>query len=386
MRLAPFIRANAKQIITEWEKFAATLVPAAEDMTPLALRNHIAEMLAFLAADIETPQSESEQVKKSHGGKPKAIKHSAAEIHAAVRLAGGFNLDQMVSEFRALRASVVKLWIKQLVDANPDDIADLTRFHENIDQQLTESVNHYSKNIAASKDLFLGILGTDLRDPLITIMAAAGLTLRMAHLHERQEMLVSEILENASRASETVTHLFDLARARFGSGLPIIPQPMDMGFVSRTVVDEFRAMHPSRDFKIEISGELEGHWDKARVGQVLANLLGNAVRYSFTDSSIGVKVEGHPDEVILSVHNEGVPIPSDAIPKIFHSLNRAQTQDGEPHPEAVNLGLGLYITEEVVTAHGGTIAVVSSEKKGTTLTLRFPRSTTQSSAYPGPHQ
>ena len=374
MRLAPFIRAHAEQIIAEWEEFAATLVPAAEDMNSRALRNHIKEMLAFVVADIEAPQTSTEQIKKSRGEKPKAAEYSAAETHTALRLAGGFDLNQMVSEFRALRASVIKLWGKQQTHPVPVDIADLTRFNEALDQILTEMVKHYSKKLNDSKDLFVGILSHDLQDTLGSLTVAAGLTLRIGRLHERQTMLVSEIVDNAARASETVAHLLDLTRARLGSGLPVVREPTDMGFVCRKLVDESRAMHPRRDFNVEISGDLEGNWDKARLGQLVANLLGNAVRYGFADTQIGVRAQGFAEEVVLSVHNEGVPIPTDAIAKIFYSLNRAAAQHGEDHPEAVNLGLGLYIAEEIVTAHGGTIAVTSSEKAGTTFTARFPRS------------
>ena len=84
-------------------------------------------------------------------------------------------------------------------------------------------------------------------------------------------------------------------------------------------------------------------------------------------------MEGPPDEVVLSVQNEGVPIPSDAIRRIFDSRTRAEVPDGENHPESVNLGLGLYITKEIVVGHGGTIGVTSSEADGTTFTVRLPR-------------
>lgn len=380
MRLAPFIRANANPIIGEWEKFAATLIPAAEDMNSRALRNHIKDILAFAADDIEAPQTSTEQVTKSHGRKHPAAGHSAAETHAALRLAGGFSLDQMVSEYRALRASVIKLWERQLTDPVPADMSDLTRFNESLDQALTESIHHYSNKMAASKGLFTEILSHDLSDALGSLTVAAGLTLRIGRMHERQMMLVSEILDNAGRATETVAHLLDLTHARLGSGLSVIREPMNMGFVARKVVGEMRAMHPRRNFKVEASGDLRGSWDKARIAQLFANLLGNAVRYSFADTQIVVTVGGHTEELVLSVHNEGVPIPPGVIPKIFDSLSRAAQEDGEDHPTATNLGLGLFITQEIVTAHGGTISVASSEQDGTTFTARFPRFVTSSPA------
>jgi signal transduction histidine kinase len=374
MRLAPFIRANETQIISEWERFAATLIPAAGDMTPLALRDHIKEILAFIAEDIEAPQTPSEQELKSKGGKDRAPGgHSAAQTHAALRLAGGFTMDQMISEYRALRASITKLWQEQISAETSEHFSDLIRFDEAIDQQLTESVRHYSKKLADSKDLFLGILSHDLRNPLNSIIMAAKLTLALGPLNDRQKMLVSQSIDSAERATEIVTYLLDLTSARLGHGLPVVREPMDMGFVSRMLVDEMRSAHPNRDFDLKISGNLEGEWDKARIGQVLSILLGNAVQYSFTDSRITIEIEGGPEEVTLSIHNEGVPIPSNAVDRIFDSLTRATVENSENHPGSTCLGLGLYIAREVVCAHDGTIDVTSSERKGTTFTVYLPR-------------
>ena len=127
-------------------------------------------------------------------------------------------------------------------------------------------------------------------------------------------------------------------------------------------------------FILEISGETEGEWDKARIGQVFSNLLGNAVQYSFNGTPIKTTVKGSTKEVTLSVHNQGVPIPADKAERIFDSLTRGAAENGQEQPGSTNLGLGLYITKEIVTAHGGTIDVISSETNGTTFSARFPRS------------
>ena len=102
---------------------------------------------------------------------------------------------------------------------------------------------------------------------------------------------------------------------------------------------------------------------------MFSNLLGNAVQYGFTDLPIDVTVIGDSKEVSLSVHNEGVPIPKDAIGGIFEAMIRGGT-DGI---DSTNLGLGLYITKEIISAHGGTIRVSSSENDGTTFIALFPR-------------
>jgi signal transduction histidine kinase len=367
MRLAPFIRENERPIVEHWETFARTLVPASDDMSPHTLRNHIKDILAFVADDIESSQADSEQEKKSEEKKPKNTEHSAAEIHASLRQAGGFSLDQMVSEFRALRASVIRLWEAQLTEATKADISDLIRFNESIDQAITEAIAYYTKTIDHSRDLFLAILSHDLRNPIGAMKMSAQLTLNIGPLNERQKMLVSQITTSAGRAVEIINHLLDLTRARLGSGLQVIKKDMDMAFVSRQLVDEMRAMHPSRTFQLEISGETEG------IGQVFSNLLGNAVQYGFKDLPIDVTIKGEPEAILVSVHNDGVPIPPDAVGGIFDSLTRGGGEKSADEGESTNLGLGLYITKQIVCAHGGRVGVTSSEKAGTTFTALFPR-------------
>jgi len=249
-------------------------------------------MLAFIADDMDSSQTSSEEITKSEGKKPAASIDSAAKIHASLRQSGGFSLDQMVSEFRALRASVIRLWEAQLTEATKVDIADLTRFNESLDQEVTEAVRYYTQLTDHSRDLFLGILSHDLRNPLSAMKMSALLTLNIGPLHERQTMLMSQIVASSGRATEIINHLLDLTRARLGSGLQVIKEPMDMDFVARQLVDEMRAMHPKRTFELEVSGDTQGNWDVARIGQVFSNLLGNAVQYSFRDPPIKVTVTG----------------------------------------------------------------------------------------------
>ena len=372
MRLANFIREHHEPIIAEWEAFAGTLAPASEAASPHSLRNHIQYILQFIADDIDSPQTAAEQVTKSHGEKAKLSPDSVAEVHAALRQAGGFNMDQMVSEYRALRASVVKLWGAQAEETTKQDVVDLTRFHEAIDQELTESISYYSSKVEHSRNLFLGILGHDLRNPIGAMTMSAELIARIGSLSERQRMLISQISLSSTRAIEILNQLLDLTRVRLGSGLRVIRQQMDMSFVARQLVDEMRVAHPGHTFTIDASGDAGGKWDRPRIGQVFSNLLGNAVQYGFSDLPINVTIKGEDADVTVSVHNDGVPIPSGALAGLFDALVRSG--DGEnAHSQSNNLGLGLYITKEIVSAHGGTIEVTSSEKSGTTFTARFPR-------------
>lgn len=369
MRVSDFIRENSEEIIAEWENFARSLVPAADGMSPLSLRNHISYILVFVADDIDTIQTQSEQTNKSRGQKPKSGMDSVAEIHAALRQAGGFNLDQMVSEYRALRASVTKLYGAQDFEPTRQSAADLVRFNEAIDQATTESISYYSKKVDHSRDLFLGVLGHDLRNPIGAMMMASQLVAKIGSLTERQEMLIEQVVTSGGRAIEIMDQLLDVTRARLGSGLQVLREQMDMAFVCRQLVDEMRSLHPRRIFTLKSSGDTTGVWDRPRIGQVFSNLLSNAVQYGFKELPIDVTVIGDLKAVSLSVHNEGVPIPKDAIGQIFEAMVRG----GAEGSGSSNLGLGLYITKEIILAHGGTMRVTSSEKDGTTFIALFPR-------------
>ena len=371
-RLPSFIRSNTADIVGEWETFARTLSPSADGMSPHGLRDHIHQILGFIESDIASYQTGAEQTEKSRGEKKQTETVTAAQTHAAIRFSGGFDIGQMASEYRALRASVLRLWSKTGPAFDAVDIADMIRFNEAIDQELAESVNFYTERVAQSRELVVGILGHDLRSPLQAIALSTELSLHMGQLNERQTMLSKKVLESTHRMSGLINDLLDVTRARFGAGLPVSRTMMNMGTVAEQIVDEVRVVHPKRLIELSVAGFLGGEWDKARIGQVFSNLLNNAMQYGSHSVPVNVGVTGDPRAVTITVRNDGVPIPADRIKMIFDPLTRIITDDGAA-PTSGNLGLGLYITKEVVIAHGGTIEVTSSEAEGTIFTARLPR-------------
>ncbi len=190
-RLAQFITDNMTPIIKEWEAFAFSVPTGAPKLSHKALVDHLPEILGFIVRDIQTTQSSSQQITKSRGENLKniALPDTAAEIHGALRLENGFDLKQMASEFRALRATITKLWIKEAKVLNEEQLLDLIRFNEAIDQILAESIARFSYNLDASKDLFLGILGHDIRSPLGAISMSANLIKSTGPLSELQGVI-----------------------------------------------------------------------------------------------------------------------------------------------------------------------------------------------------
>lgn len=210
-----------ERILQAWEDFAATVVPAAHTMNSLELRDHAGQMLAAIAKDLRTSQTLKQQIVKSHGKASVVQGETAAEIHALTRLMSGFTIDQMISEYRALRTSVLMLWSGHIKERVQFELEDMTRFNEAIDQALAESVARYSQAVRESQNIFLAILGHDLRTPLGAIGMAAELLTHNKELDSRHHKIMSRIDSSVGRAKNIVETLLDFTRSHLGGGIPI---------------------------------------------------------------------------------------------------------------------------------------------------------------------
>ncbi|WP_170162320.1 ATP-binding protein [Caldimonas tepidiphila] len=375
MAFSEFIRREIERIVASWEEFARTRLPAAQHLSSEDLRDHAKVLLLSIAADMEAEQSSMEQQAKSRGERPENAPEVTryAREHAEHRFSEGFTLNEMVAEYRALRASVLRLWAQQRTGTDSSMLDQLIRFDEALDQGLTESIAWYSRRIEDSRNLLLGVLGHDLRNPLGAIRRSAQYLLLSDTLDGLQTKAVTRILNSTNRMREMVGDLLDFTRTRLGNGLPLVRGPGNLGEVCRQVVDELEAFHPERTLHLHCSGELSGCWDTRRVGQLVSNLVSNAIHHGQPEKPVTVVVCGDADAVTVSVHNEGPPIAVQARKTLFEPLKRASLQAGESREGASGLGLGLYIARQIAVAHGGSIEVDSSELGGTAFTARLPR-------------
>ncbi|HEX2206784.1 MAG TPA: sensor histidine kinase [Longimicrobium sp.] len=376
MRLAEFIRTSREPILAEWEAFARTCLPASGSMDVEGLRDHADQMLTVIANDLQTPQDHLEQSEKSKGHAPAddSDASTAAEEHGAGRADSGFTVEQMVAEYRALRASVLRLWTRAQGELVPADLEDLTRFNEAIDQSLAESVSRYNQNLEQAKEMFLAILGHDLRTPLGAIFTSARFMLDTGELEEPHRTLTGRIAASSTRTLHMVGDLLDFTRSRLGGGIPIVRAEMSLGKVVRDVVDEIAASAAGVRIRVDTRGEQRGEWDAARISQALGNLIGNAVQHGTTGGTVTVSIRDEGEEVAIAIHNRGAPIPRDQLDGLFNPM---KTRESPRAPSARgptgSLGLGLYIAEQIVGAHGGRIQVDSSDTDGTTFTVLLPR-------------
>ena len=359
-------------VLAEWVTFAHTLLGAA-DMNLTALRDHAAEMLTDIIADLRTPQTAEDQRRKSQGEEVHApISTSAsAKAHGAARADSGFTIVEMIAEFRALRASVLRLWTAEQDVLTRVHIDDLARFHEAIDEIIAESVGRFHTSTTQSQDLFVAVLGHDLRTPLHTVSIVTEAVADANVLDEHYAPLMARAVRSTKRMTQMLDDLLDFTRSRMGGGLPVNPNDVDLHRVVEDAVDEFRSSSPQHTYAVAMTGDLRGSFDAPRIGQVLSNLLGNAVQHGDPETPVQVVVRGDDAEVIVEVRNTGPTIPAAELPTLFGPFKRLRhgnADDAFPH-----LGLGLYIADEIVTRHGGRLVVTSTDDLGTCFAAHLPR-------------
>ncbi|MGZ3457130.1 MAG: ATP-binding protein, partial [Archangium sp.] len=214
----------------------------------------------------------------------------------------------------------------------------------------------------------VAIVSHDLRSPLNAITLSTTLLLKREDVDERTAKAASRIFSAADRATRMIRDLLDFTRARV-SGIPIQPRPLDFHELVRRVVDEVSLAWPERRIALRASGAGGGEWDEDRLAQVVTNLVGNALQHSPASTPVRVSTRGEDGGVTLEVHNEGAPIPAALRPKLFEPYRRGE----EAGEDRGSLGLGLFITRQIVLGHGGTIDVRSTGEEGSTFTVRLPR-------------
>lgn len=371
MKLSTFLTSNIEPILREWESFARTIQTDCTPLDSVGLRDHAEQMVRVIAEDLLNHQSLLEQREKSQG--LAVTKHdTAAQTHAITRLMAGFTVDQVTSEFRALRASVIALWMKQIKAGEEFEVEDMIRFNEAIDQALAESISSYSAAVQASRDVFLGILGHDLRTPLSAILMGADVLLRTDELSNRTTKIASRIYTSVKRASRIVGDLLDFTRSQLGRGIPISRVPIDIAPVFERIVEESRAVYPEANILLTKSGRVDGEFDEARLEQVFSNLIGNAVQHGAGHLPVTVTLDASDVRLLLTVHNFGKAIPKDVLPFIFNPMGRYSPEASVENGPYASLGLGLFIVEQIVSAHEGSIEVSSDAETGTTFMVGIP--------------
>ena len=275
MSLSGFIRGHHEEIISEFALFAKTLMPPGLEMTEAELRDHAEDILTAVVQDMSIAQSPEEQSLKSRGRGAAKTMESSGTLHADDRIQHGFTFRAVLAEFRALRATVLRLYEK----SGESDLTDVRRFNEAIDETMTESMDRFAVQTDLFRDQFIGVLSHDLRTPLGAVTAGAALLAVPEDNPERRGRVVTRIMNSAQRMERMIGDLLDLTRTRLGGSLPLKRRPADLQQVCEEAMMEIRAGQPDAVLQLQVSGDLRGEWDADRLGQVVSNLVGNAIQH-----------------------------------------------------------------------------------------------------------
>lgn len=248
-----------------------------------------------------------------------------------------------------LRLAVEPLIVRGVVDGVVCSAADITDEQRNAEYQQR----------------MIGILGHDLRNPLSAIALATKHLLRRENLDDAQLRTLTRITRATDRMFALIGDMVDFTRARTG-GIPVHPAELAVDDVIDAIVEEASTGHPERHFVFAERASCRASLDPERLKQALANILENAARYGTPGSPVTVRARCDGEHVVISVHNQGEPIPEALRPVMFEPFRRGRSEGG-------GVGLGLFITAEIARAHGGTVTVSSDAEEGTVFTLRLPR-------------
>jgi signal transduction histidine kinase len=377
MKFDAFIQRNVDAIVDAWVTCAGEILLPLNTAESIAdLRRHGLALVPEIAGDMQRSDNDIDPFASSHEvGAVAEIVEDAASAYSASRYAAGLSMEQLVHELCLLRSIVSSLWRQAGTTGEVSEAIDgIDRFSGVLDRILLRAVQEYRSKVAASRDIFLAMLGHDLRGPLHGI-AMASSVLASPSLAESTRVQTAKRVAQATKIMEDlIRDLLDFTRSRLGIGIAVERSECNLQEACEEVLGMVQMGSPEREFSLRCVGDLRTQADRSRIRQVLSNVLNNAVQHGADNTPVALIATGAEDAITLTVSNFGEPIPWELARMIFEPLVQAPiTTSDKGRRLKDSLGLGLFIAREIVHGHGGTITVQSSQDGETTFSIRLPR-------------
>ena len=248
---------------------------------------------------------------------PLAALETAAQTHGLLRARSGFDIKQMASEYRALRASVLRLWANACLP-EPPNLEDMIRFNEAIDQALAESIAFFSDKVDEARNLLLGMLGHDMRTPLQSILMTATY-LGKLNAGEKVSEAATRLVNSGGRMKGLLDELVEFNRANLGLGLRVSPTNVDLADLFADELQELRAVYPGRELLLEVTGDTKGCWDGPSLQRLLGNLVVNAVKYGDREAPVRIVIAEDGERLRFEVRNTGPTIDQSRLTAVLRA-------------------------------------------------------------------
>jgi signal transduction histidine kinase len=358
------LRERKQLIADQWEVAVRENLPPLRALDSHSMCDHLPEFLDALASWVEGDLT---------AARPGF--DALADGHAVQRLGYGVDLETLTREYALLRSVLIRVCLAPAVEHAA--LEEIARLDEGLDEAILGAVRRYTRQRDSVRDRFIGILAHDLRNPLNTISIAGGALLSSDHSQRSQHKTATIILRSAERMTRMIDDVLELAREHLGGGIPISLAAGDLGEITREVVEELAAGHPDRDLAIEVSGNLEGFWDRDRVLQALSNVVANALQHGVDPIRVVVRETEDKRHIETIVSNHGKPPSPEEMVTMFDPFRAHHARKG-------GLGLGLYIVRAIARAHGAVTEVRPAHgEEGFCFVIVWPRTPSEEMPFRG---
>ena len=356
--IAGVLEKNKKEIINSWVQKVRQELPAPNNTSDPVLRDHLPLLIDDIVAIMK--RFDNFEITSEWRDYNNMLDHSIGHgRHRSSSL--GYDVEQVLKEYIILhRILTEKLQAEEVFS---EEVGDILKYI--IENSMLYSVGAFSQSLQEIRQKFIGILAHDLRNPASAAYLAIGM-MRQDDEPERFEKIRDMARNSIKRSLDLAEDLLNSVAIGAGEGMTLHFSKRDILEFIRSVYDDSSEIYSNEIMLKCDKEEIVGFFDTAMIRRILENIINNAVKYGERGSPITISVDDSPQEVFISVHNEGNPIPEKKQKEIFEFLN---TSSGSRPGELKSWGIGLSLVREVAIAHGGFLKLESNEKDGTTFQL-----------------